>query len=117
MSRKKGFTLIEMLIVILIIAILVTIAIPMYGKYKKNAIRTALLSDIRNCLGDIAVARQTGDNQSLQDVVSKCGKSQFTQSIELESENPIKLKAVSNEDNFSCTYNEDNGSISCDSVF
>ena len=117
MKDEKGFTLIELLIVILIIAILAGMAIPMYGKYKKHAIRTALLSDIRNCLSEIASARQTGDSQSLQDVVSKCGKSQFTQSIELESENPIKLKAVSNEENFSCTYDENKGSVSCDSVF
>jgi hypothetical protein len=89
----------------------------MYDKYKKQAIRTALLSDIRNCLGEIASARQTGSSQPLQDVVSNCAKSKFTQSIELESENPIKLKAVANEENFSCTYDENNGSVRCDPVF
>jgi prepilin-type N-terminal cleavage/methylation domain-containing protein len=115
--NRKGFTLIELLIVIAVIAILAGLGIPMYDKYKKNAIRTALLSDLRNCISDIAGARQTGSNEPLSSIVAKCGKSQFTERIELESENPVKLKAVSKEGNFNCEYNETNGSLKCDSVF
>lgn len=114
---KKGFTLIELLIVISIIAILSGLAIPMYEKYKKYAIKTALMSDLRNCIGEIAASRQSGNNETLQEVVQKCGKSQFTKEIDLISENPIKLKAVSNSGDFNCEYNESNGSIKCDSIF
>ncbi len=115
--NRKGFTLIELLIVIAIIAILAGLSIPMYDKYKKNAIKTALLSDLRNCISDIAGARQTGSDEPLSSIVAKCGKSQFTERIELESENPVKLKAVSKEENFNCEYDETNGSVKCDSVF
>lgn len=43
--KKKGFTLIELIIVIAIIAILAAIAIPKFGDVRKNA---ALKSDIAN---------------------------------------------------------------------
>ena len=44
-KKKKGFTLIELIIVIAIIAILAAIAIPKFGDIRKNA---ALKSDIAN---------------------------------------------------------------------
>ena len=44
-NKKKGFTLIELIIVIAIIAILAAIAIPKFGDIRKNA---ALKSDIAN---------------------------------------------------------------------
>jgi prepilin-type N-terminal cleavage/methylation domain-containing protein len=62
--KQKGFTLMELLIVIVIIAILAGLAIPMYNKYKTQAIKTALMSDIRNCISEIAISRQTGQIQA-----------------------------------------------------
>jgi prepilin-type N-terminal cleavage/methylation domain-containing protein len=115
--KQKGFTLMELLIVVVIIAILAGLAIPMYNKYKTQAIKTALMSDIRNCISEIAVSRQTGQNTSLNDIVNNCPKSKFTKEIILQSENPIKLQAVSNELDFKCEYNENNGKIACDSIF
>lgn len=44
-NKKKGFTLIELIIVIAIIAILAAIAIPKFGEVRKNA---ALKSDVAN---------------------------------------------------------------------
>jgi len=115
--RQKGFTLMELLIVIVIIAILAGLAIPMYNKYKTHAIKTALMSDIRNCISEIAISRQTGKNTSLNDIVNNCPKSKFTKEIILQNENPIKLQAVSNELDFKCEYDENNGRIACDSIF
>jgi prepilin-type N-terminal cleavage/methylation domain-containing protein len=115
--KQKGFTLMELLIVIVVIAVLAGLAIPMYNKYKTQAIKTALMSDIRNCISEIAVSRQTGQNTSLNDIVNNCSKSKFTKEIILQSENPIKLQAVSNELDFKCEYDENNGKIACDSIF
>ncbi len=41
MSNKKGFTLVEMIVVILIIAVLAAVAVPMFSKYVDDAKRAA----------------------------------------------------------------------------
>lgn len=45
---EKGFTLIELIIVIIIIGVLATIAIPMFGGYRSKGFDSAAVSDLRN---------------------------------------------------------------------
>jgi prepilin peptidase dependent protein D len=95
----------ELLIVVVIIVVLAGLAITMYNKYETQVIKTALMSDIKNCISEIAISRQTGKNISLNGIVNNCPKSKFTKEIILQSKNPIKLQAVSNELDFKCEYN------------
>ena len=46
--RSRGFTLIEMLMVVVIIGILVTVLIPRFANTKEKAIVTTMKSDLRN---------------------------------------------------------------------
>ena len=47
-SKQKGFTLIELMIVIAIIGILAAIAVPSFVKYKASAYNASALTDLQN---------------------------------------------------------------------
>jgi len=49
-KEEKGFTLIELMIVVAIIGILAAIAIPQFSNYRKKAFNSAAQSDLRNCM-------------------------------------------------------------------
>lgn len=65
MNRARGFTLIELMIVVAIIAILAVIALPMYQNYVAKADLAAALSDIRPGKTTMESVAQDNQNASL----------------------------------------------------
>lgn len=76
MRRRTGFTIIELLIVVLIIGILASVAITKFGDSKRRAYVTAMKSDLRG-LATVAESRFASDN-SYADVVTPQGSAGVT---------------------------------------
>jgi prepilin-type N-terminal cleavage/methylation domain-containing protein len=60
-SSRHGFTIIELLCVVLIISILASIAITKFGDSKRRAYLSSMKSDLRN-MASMAEAQFTSDN-------------------------------------------------------
>jgi general secretion pathway protein G len=69
---RPGFTLVELLIAIAIVAVLVAIAVPSYGNYRYRAQVAQAQSDIRDL--ESVIARYYGDNRLLPDSLADIGK-------------------------------------------
>jgi len=49
MMRNRGFTLIELMIAVAVLAILAAVAIPIYDNYSNRAYRTQAMADLLDC--------------------------------------------------------------------
>ena len=60
LMSKKGFTLVELMIVVVIMGILVAVAVPVYGAVTKNARKKTCQSNIRIIKENITQYQMTG---------------------------------------------------------
>jgi prepilin-type N-terminal cleavage/methylation domain-containing protein len=61
MHKNKGFTLVEIIVIISVIAILVTIVIVSVGNWRKSTAETEVKSDLKNLSTAMEAARNFGN--------------------------------------------------------
>lgn len=77
-GREEGFTLVELLIVILIVGILAAVAIPLYLGYTKDAKLAegkALLGSVMTALQGCVQAKGSGQSCSVSEILNRVGVS------------------------------------------
>ena len=60
MKKRQGFTLVEIMIVVLIIGLLAAIAIPNFVRARKTAQKNACIDNMRNILSAVEQAKMEG---------------------------------------------------------
>lgn len=92
---NRGFSLIELMIVVAIIAILAAIAIPQFAAYRQRAYNAAAKSDLRNFKAAMTV--DFGDHLQFDTTVTRCDVSGCaTLSHGNDSNNALSSYRISN---------------------
>lgn len=96
-KKKKGFTLLELLVVLAILAILIAIAIPVYKNQKEKAARTAHNANVR--VLETALESYRQDNGKLPDKldINELVRGGYIKSVpKVPASNHQDLKGVKN---------------------
>ncbi len=102
-KKKKGFTLLELLVVLAILAILIAIAVPVYKNQKEKAAITAHNANVRVLETAVESYRQD-HNGDLPDVLDKLIPDYIKSVPKVPASNNENLKGVK-------TYLIENGTI------
>lgn len=99
LRNHKGFTLMEMLIVVAIIGVLVAVAIPMFGSQLEKSREAVDLANVRSAYAEVLAASMMGQTQTVKVVQLKQGQDDW-QSID-----PVNIGGITHYKNHPDTAN------------
>lgn len=130
MKNSKGFTLMEMLIVVAIIAVLVAVMIPVMTNQLERSREAADAANIRAAYAEVMSAALVGTDASNSDVTYSEATGTYTATVEatqrkadwqntsiekiggLAVNNTDGIKAVTKGNTWTVSYNENTGAVS-----
>ena len=109
-KNKKGFTLIEMLVVIAIIAILVAIVIPVVTSATEKAKEAKDAANIRAAIAEVTTQALSGETVTPVDVpLTQDGA--FDKNADLSNIGGLALSLFENKDSVTIGWNATDGKI------
>lgn len=99
LRNHKGFTLMEMLIVVAIIGVLVAVAIPMFGSHLEKSREAVDLANVRSAYAEVLAASMLGQTQTVKVVQLKQRQDDW-QSID-----PVNIGGITHSKNEGDTPN------------
>lgn len=118
LRSNKGFTLVEMVIVLAIIGVIAALAIPIYGNIMEKANQTADEANIKTV--ETAVAVYQAENGALPSIDEETNTEEAFNELITELHGAGYLKDATlevNSDGRSFTYDKSNGTVSITPAF
>ena len=109
--NKKGFTLIEMLVVIAIIAILVAIVIPVVSTATEKAKEAKDAANIRSAIAEVTIAGLNGDTANYEQRVELTQTGDFDKNADLDKIGDHDISEFSSKQIVVVTYNPDTAEV------
>jgi type IV pilus assembly protein PilA len=111
--EDRGFTMIELLVVVVIIGILVAIAIPVYLNYRKGAANKSAQSDVRSAITAVEQAYTDGSAYPADAGPSGAGPTTLdigTQKVTVSPDNTLQYKKAADGNSYKiCAHNSVGG--------